>query len=301
MKVIIAGGTGFVGRRLTRALGKAGHEVVVLSRSASLPPEGAARVVAWSGPWRDELEDAGAVVNLAGAGIADRRWTAERKEEIRESRVAATRRLVEAMARSRRRPDVLVNASAVGYYGDRGDERLAERAAAGAGFLTDVCSAWESEAARAEAAKVRVVLLRFGVVLGSEGGALPRMLVPFRLGLGGRLGSGRQYMSWIHVEDAVGLARMALERRETRGPLNVVAPGPQTNAAFSRALASVLGRPCFLTAPAFALRLVLGEMSEMLLASQRVEPAAALAAGYDFRFPDLAPALRDLVSSGASG
>ena len=300
MKVVIAGGTGFVGRRLVRLLGSAGHEVVVVSRRAEPPPDGASRVVAWKGPWREELETAGAVVNLAGAPVAGGRWTERRKGGIKESRVRSTRALVEAMLRSRTKPAVLVNASAVGYYGDRADERLTEHSSAGTDFLAEVCSAWESEAARAEAAGVRVALLRFGVVLGPEGGALARMLLPFKLGLGGRLGSGRQYMSWIHADDAAGLARFAIEHDKARGPLNAVAPGSVTNADFSRALAAVLGRPCFLSAPAALLRLVFGEMSGVLLASQRVEPAGALALGYEFRFSELVPALRDLLSRPAA-
>ncbi|MBI4425428.1 MAG: TIGR01777 family protein [Elusimicrobia bacterium] len=295
MKILIAGGTGFVGRELCRALGAAGHELVVVSRREGRPPEGAARRLAWGGAWPRELEGAGAVVNLAGAGVADRRWSAARKAAIRESRLQATRRLVEALARARAKPEVLVNASAVGCYGDRGEELLTEASAPGEGFLARVCLDWEAEAARAREAGVRVVLARLGVVLGPGGGALARMLLPFKLGLGGPLGSGRQFMSWIHIADAAGLLAFAARRRTLEGPLNAVAPGAVRNAEFVRELAAALHRPCLLPAPAFALRLALGELAGMLLGGQRVEPAKAAAHGYVFRFPALMEALADVL------
>lgn len=295
MKIIVAGGTGFIGSALCRSLGEAGHEVVALSRTERRPPVGVARVVVWSGPWKQELEGAGAVVNLAGAGVADARWSEARKKTLVASRLETTRRIVGALSQARRKPEVLVNGSAIGYYGNRGVETLTEGVAPGSDFLARLCVDWEQEARRAKEAGVRVVLARTGLVLGTSGGALPRMLLPFKLGLGGRLGTGGQVMSWIHLEDEIGLLRLALEKRELEGPLNLAAPGCRSNEAFSRTLARVLRRPCLFPVPQFLLRTALGEMADMLLASQRVQPAVALAAGYRFRFPELEPALEDLL------
>ncbi|MBI5201318.1 MAG: TIGR01777 family protein, partial [Elusimicrobia bacterium] len=229
MKILVAGGTGFIGRRLCRELGGLGHEVVVLSRKESPPPAGAARVLAWRGDWSAEVEGAGAIVNLSGAGVADRRWSKARKQEILDSRLQSTRRLVESVRKASKKPEVLVNASGVGWYGDRGAEILTEASTPGGGFLAQVCLAWEAEAAKAE---IRSVFARIGVVLGREGGALPKMLPPFKFGVGGPLGSGRQYMSWIHADDAVGLLRWAIERRELRGPMNDCAPQAATTRDF---------------------------------------------------------------------
>ena len=296
MRILVAGGTGFIGRRLCRSLGESGHEIVVLSRKEGRAPEGAARVVAGHADWSDAVEGAGAIVNLTGAGVADRRWTERRRNEILDTRLQSTRRLVEAIRRAKRKPEVLVNASGVGYYGDRGAEMLNETSSPGGGFLARVCLAWEAEAAKAEEAGARAVFARIGVVLGAEGGALPRMLPPFRLGVGGPLGSGRQYMSWIHAADAAALLRFAVEKRELHGPMNVCAPSPATNREFSRALASALGRPCLFVVPGLVLRAALGEMSSLLLESQRAEPAAAKAAGFAFRFPELGAALKDLTA-----
>lgn len=296
MKILVAGGTGFVGRHLCRALGEAGHEVVVVSRREGRPPAGASRVVAWQGDLAGAIEGAGAVVNLTGAGVADKRWTEKRKREILDSRVQSTRRLVESIRAAKSKPELLLNASGVGYYGDRGDERLTEASPPGGGFLAQVCLAWETEAAKAEEAGARAVWARFGVVLGADGGALSRMLPPFKLGLGGPLGSGRQYMSWIHVDDAVGLLRWALERRELRGAFNATSPAPATNREFSRALAVALGRPCLFVVPGFVLRAALGEVAEMLLGGQRAEPAVASKAGYRFLQPELGGALKSLTA-----
>lgn len=294
MRILVCGGAGFVGRHLCRRLWGLGHEVVVVSRTEGAPPPGAARRVSWESI-QDAVENAEAVVNLSGAGVADGRWSARRKVELKASRLTTTSRVVQAILAAKRKPEVLVNASAVGYYGDRGDERLVESSTPGAGFLAELCLAWEHEADRATEAGVRVVAARIGVVLGLGGGALPRMLPPFKLGLGGPLGSGRQYMSWIHVEDAVNVLWLALSRRELRGPLNVTAPAPATNREFSRALAAALHRPCLFVVPGFLLRGALGEMAELLLGGQRVEPAAALGCGHEFRFPELGPALADLT------
>jgi len=292
MHVLVTGGTGLVGRPLSKALAAAGHAVTVVSRA---PMRVAGRAVGW-----DELDvimpEVDAVVNLAGASIADGRWTAARKERIRTSRVQGTRALVLAMERSARTPHVLVSASAVGVYGPRGDEELDESAASGAGFLASVCRAWEREASAAEALGARVVLLRLGVVLAPHGGALGRMLIPFRACVGGPLGSGRQWMSWVHVDDVVGLVLAALQNADLVGPVNATAPSPVTNRDFTKALGRAVQRPAVLPVPGFALRLALGEMASMLLTGQRVLPAAATKAGYEFGFAEIAPALTACVT-----
>jgi uncharacterized protein (TIGR01777 family) len=277
MNISISGASGFIGRHLMKSLAQAGHSPRALSRHAP-PPE--------------SLREADAIIHLAGEPLAQR-WTAAAKQRIRESRVAGTRNLVEALAKLPRRPDVLICASAIGYYGSRGDEVLTESSAPGSGFLPEVCVAWEREAQAAEAFGMRVVRVRTGVVLDARGGALVRMLPPFRMGVGGRLGSGRQWMSWIHLEDLAALFQFALES-QVRGPLNGVAPNPVTNSDFTRELARTLRRPAVFPVPGFALRLLFGEMADVLLASQRVVPGAAEAAGFRFRFPQLAPALESL-------
>jgi uncharacterized protein (TIGR01777 family) len=287
-----------VGGALVEALRGDGHTVVRLVRAASAA---AAGDVLWN-PMQGVFDARGAegvdaVVHLAGENIASGRWTAARRAAIRESRVAGTRLLAQGIGGLSRPPATLVCASAVGYYGDRGDERLTESSSAGRGFLAEVCQAWEAAAAPAAAAGVRVAHLRFGVILSATGGALARMLLPFRLGAGGRLGSGRQWMSWITLADAVGTVRHVLERDSCRGPVNAVAPDPARNADFTRELAGVLRRPALLPAPAFALRCVLGDMArELLLASQRVEPAVLAETGFRFRHPQLGPALRLLLT-----
>jgi uncharacterized protein (TIGR01777 family) len=232
-----------------------------------------------------------AVFHLAGEPVAQGRWTAAKKQRIRESRVLGTRNLVATIGNMLPRPRVLICASATGYYGDRGDELLEETSGSGQGFLAEVCRAWEAEALEAEKHGVRVVLARLGVVLAPRGGALERMLLPFRLGLGGKLGNGQQWMSWIHVDDAVGLLLHAAERKDLRGPLNVVSPTPVTNQDFTRRLAGALGRPALLAVPRLALNLALGEVSDVLLESQRVVPRVAQRAGYAFSYPDLESAL----------
>jgi hypothetical protein len=237
------------------------------------------------------------VVNLCGAGIADRPWTARRRAELVDSRLLPTRALVEAIGRRRRKPKVLISASAVGYYGDRGGEALREDSAPGSGFLAELCARWEEEARRAEALGVRTVLLRIGVVLGAEGGALKRMLPPFKLGLGGRLGTGGQWVPWIHADDAAGLILFAIGDEACRGALNAVAPEAATNAEFTRELGAALGRPAPFPVPAAALRLALGDMSQLVLAGQRAVPEAARAAGYSFRHATLGSALRDAAGA----
>jgi uncharacterized protein (TIGR01777 family) len=287
MRVLLTGGTGFIGDPVARALRAAGHDVTIVSRHPGHVP---AKSIAWDAV-RPAMRETDAVVNLAGESIAGGRWTDARKRAILHSRVDATRTLVDAIADAPARPAVLVNASAIGFYGPRGDEELDESAPAGEGFLADVCRRWEAEAFRAQPLGVRVVALRLGVVLGPEGGALASMLLPFRAGLGGPLGSGKQWMSWIHRDDVVGLVLAALASDAYAGPVNATAPVPVRNRDFTAALAKAVHRPAFFRVPGIALRLVLGEMSEMLLTGQRVVPAAATAAGYAFRHPDLPSAL----------
>lgn len=290
MNVVIAGGTGFVGRALARRLREEGHGVTVLSRRG-----GGEGVRAWDpareGEWFELVRRADAVVNLCGAGVADRPWTAARRRVLLESRTVPTR----ALALACRRGSTLVNASAVGYYGPSGDA-VDEASPAGAGFLAGLCERWEAEARRAELLGARVVLLRLGVVLGRGGGALSRMLPPFRLGLGGRLGSGRQPFPWVHLDDAAGLLARAALDGAWRGPVNATAPGGVDNAAFTAALGRALRRPAVLPVPGFVLRAALGEMSSMLLEGRRVEPAAAAALGYRFAYPEIGPALAEAAA-----
>lgn len=296
MQVLVAGGTGFIGRALVQELLAAGHGVVVLTRravkeGALFPPPVTIRRWSPREPLRPSLlAGADAVVNLAGASIA-RRWTQAAKREILSSRTETTAALVKAMQASSSPPRVLVNASAVGYYGPRGDEFVTETDPPGEDFLARVCREWEAAATAAEAAGVRVVRLRIGLVLG-RGGALARMSLPFRFFVGGPIGSGKQWMPWIHIDDLTGLIRFALEEDSLRGAVNGTAPNPVRNRDFARTLGRVLRRPALLPAPAFALRLVFGEMAEMLLTGQRAIPKAALAAGFRFRFTELEPALR---------
>ena len=297
MNVTISGASGFIGRRLLKVLGASGHSLHVLSRNAGTNLPAGVRLSVWDPtkgpPPRESLESADAVVHLAGEPVA-RRWTAETKRRIRDSRVAGTRRLVEALAALPRKPAALICASGVGYYGSRGDEVLQESSPAGHDFLAEVCVAWEREARAAEPLGLRVASIRIGMVLDARGGALPRMLPAFRLGVGGRLGSGRQWMSWIHLSDLVELFRFAIEN-PLLGPLNGVAPEPVPNVEFTRQLARALKRPAVFPVPEFGLKLLFGELAQVLLASQRALPRAAEAAGFPFRFPQLGPALADLL------
>jgi uncharacterized protein (TIGR01777 family) len=288
MRVLLTGGTGFIGVALVPALRAAGHAVTVVSRE---PEEAAGDAIAWE-EVGDAIAEHDAVVNLAGEPIAGRRWRPAQKQRIRESRELATRLLVEAITAAARRPAVMVSASAVGYYGPQGDEPLTETAPAGTGFLAEVCRAWEEEAQPVEGLGVRLVRLRIGIVLGPGGGALARMLPPMRAFVGGRLGSGTQWMSWIHRDDVTSLVVEALGNEAYAGPVNATAPTPVTNAEFTRTLAEVVARPAWLPVPAFALRLALGEMADMLLTGQRVLPSVADGLGYVWRYPELATALR---------
>jgi hypothetical protein len=297
LNVLISGASGLVGGALTPFLTTGGHSVRRLVRGSKAAAGGD---IAWD-PDQGQidaraLEGLDAVVHLAGENIAGGRWTTARKERIRDSRVKGTRLLSEALAGLQRPPKVLVAASAIGFYGDRGDEILNENSAAGAGFLADVCREWEVAAEPARRAGIRTVHVRFGVILSPKGGALPKMMLPFRLGLGGRIGSGRQYVSWVAIDDVVGAIHHALMCRELSGPVNVVAPRPVTNREYTRALAGVLHRPALFPLPAFVARLMLGEMAdELLLGSQRVEPQRLLQTGYRFDYPELTPALNHLL------
>ncbi len=289
--VLLSGATGLIGARLRRALDV---PVRALTRRPGRAPQGA-DWVGWDGRQLapDLVRGCSALVHLAGEPVFAGLLTAARRREIRDSRVESTRALVETLGQlpAGERPGVLACASAVGFYGSRGEQRLDEEAGAGHGFLAEVCVAWEAAARAAEELGVRVVSLRFGIVLAREGGALPVMARPFRLGLGGRLGGGRQWLPWIHVDDAVRMIRAALRDPAYRGPLNVVAPEPVRNAELTLALGRVLQRPTRLSVPAFVLRTVLGELSAELLDSRRVLPAAALARGFGFRHPGLESAL----------
>jgi hypothetical protein len=296
MKILISGASGLIGSALVRALTTAGHYIVRMVRSkGSLltdeifwdPVSGAVDAT--------RLEGMDVVVHLAGENIAAR-WTPEKKARIRDSRVRGAALLCDAILRLEQPPKTLLCASAVGYYGDRGNELLNENSPSGQGFLAEVCKDWETAAASASARNIRAAHLRFGAVLSASGGALARMLTPFRLGLGGVVGPGSQYMSWIAIDDVVGAVQYILATEPIRGPVNLVAPNPVTNREFTRALGKALSRPTLLPMPAFALRLLLGEMADgLLLSSQRVEPRKLLASGYVFKYPRIEDALRHIV------
>lgn len=300
MKITITGANGFIGRRLLDKASLDGHTVHLLLRKArpGLAPGTAYSI--WDAlenePPLAALEGAEAVIHLAGEPVAQR-WTTEVKKRILKSRTLGTQRLVQAISLTRQRPRVLVCASAIGYYGSRGDEVVHEKSQAGGDFLADVCEQWEEAAELATALGLRVVRLRIGVVLGRDGGALEQMRLPFRLALGGRLGTGEQWVSWIHVEDLVQLMLATATNEKYRGAVNAVAPNPVRNADFTQALALTLRRPAIFPVPGWVLNLIFGEMSRVLLASQRVEPRVASDNKFAFAFPELGPALRDLLKS----
>jgi uncharacterized protein (TIGR01777 family) len=300
--VLITGGTGLIGRALVAALARDGVPVTALvrdpARAAPLLP--GATLHKWDGtqgpPPESVFAGVDLVINLMGEPVDGGRWSEARKRVLRDSRVVATRALVDAMRGLARRPRVLISASGTGYYGARGDEILTEASPVGAGFVAELARDWEAEGARASELGLRVVLLRTGLVLARGGGILAKLLMLFRLGLGGRVGDGKQWLPWIHLDDEIGFIRHAMTHDTVTGAFNAVAPEPATNAEFGAALGRALGRPSVMRAPAFALRLVLGEMAdELLLASQRAMPVRTLGSGYVFRHPLLAPALRDLL------
>ncbi len=307
MRILVSGSTGFVGTALVKTLEGQGHTVVPLVRggaarrdAATVHAKGHEENVAWD-PVTGRFDAAGAegadaLVHLAGASIADGRWNAARKELLRTSRIDATRHLIGALGKLQRPPRVIVAASAIGYYGDRGEETLTEASAPGTDFLPEICRGWEAEAARAALFGARVVNLRSGIILAAHGGALPRMVLPFKLGAGGRLGSGRQWMSWVTLRETISIIQFALTTPGLAGPVNVVTPNPVRNTEFTKVLAKTLHRPAMFPAPAFALRLALGEMADaLLLASQKVMPAKLADSGYRFSQPDLAGALADVL------
>ena len=298
MKIVVTGATGLIGSALVPALIADGHSVTCLTRGgkSSTPRPGTT-----SARWNPEageidkkaLEGCGRAVHLAGESIAEGRWTDEKKRRIVESREKGTRLIAETLAALNPRPKVLVSASAIGYYGDRGAETLDEGSSSGKDFLSDVCRRWEAAADPARAAGIRVVHPRIGVVLSGDGGALARMLTPFKMGVGGKIGSGEQYMSWIALDDVVGAIKLALKDDSLEGAVNTVAPGAVTNSEFTKVLGGVLGRPTIFAVPAFAARLAFGEMAdELLLSSTRVEPKRLRTANYNFSYPQLEGALR---------
>lgn len=297
MELVIAGGTGFIGSALCPRLLERGHSLTVLTRSLSpAVPSPSKRWITWVpgslGAWEGALDGADGVINLTGESIAAGRWTQRRKDTIRLSRIKTTQALVAAIAKAKEKPKFLLNASAVGYYGPHGDEMLTEETGPGNDFLARVCVEWEEEAKRAESYGLRVIRLRTGIVLGRGGGALAKMVPPFKLFAGGPLGTGRQWMSWIQIADEVGLILFLMDNPDAHGAVNATAPNPATMKEFCKTLGQVLGRPSWAPVPAFVLRLLLGEMADMLLTGQRVLPAAAQRLGYSFHYPTLYEALQ---------
>jgi uncharacterized protein len=303
MSIIIAGGSGFLGSALARALARDGHDVTILTRQSSAvsPPRARTTFVSWTpdgtaGPWAKTLEGATAVVNLAGESIAAKRWSAAQKQKLRDSRLMATRSLTAAIRQAARPPGAFISGSAVGYYGDRGEETLSEASPPGSDFLARLATEWEA-AANDVAPLTRVALVRTGIVLDRAGGALAKMLPPFRMFVGGPLGSGTQYMPWIHKDDWVRLVSWIVSTDGARGAVNATNPSPVTNAEFSKALGRVLNRPSKLPAPAFALRIALGEMADaLLLSGQRALPVRATDLGFSFRYSNIDEALASILA-----
>ena len=295
MNVLITGGTGFIGEALSRELVSSGHNVIITTRRQTDSKE----KLTWNPPSlipSDTMSNIDAVVNLAGESIASGRWTKKRKELIMSSRINITRALVQSMQNANPKPKVLISASATGFYGPCGDEFVTEDALPGTDFLADVCKAWEAEALKAEEMGVRVVLVRIGGVLESDGGALPKMIMPFKFFLGGPVGSGKQWFSWIHRDDITGIIKYALENESISGPVNLTAPDPVTNKEFSSAIGRAISRPSWLPVPGFIVKITLGELGDILLTGQRVLPEKALKAGYKFKHPDVDEALRTIFS-----
>lgn len=300
MKIAVSGASGLVGTALQPLLKVKGHEVYRLVRNA---PANGASDISWN-PDKGEidaakLEGMDAVVHLAGESVAEGRWTDEKKRRIRESRAKGTRLLSETLAGLKSKPQTLISASATGFYGDRGDEVLTEQSASGSDFLAEVCREWELSTQPAAQSGIRVANLRFGVILSTHGGALKKMLTPFKMGMGGKVGSGEQYMSWITLDDAVGVILFALETESLRGAVNVVSPNPVTNLEYTKTLGHVLSRPTIFAVPKFAARLAFGEVADaLLLSSARVEPQRLKEAGYQFKYPELEPAMHHIISDG---
>jgi uncharacterized protein len=305
MKIVVTGATGFIGRALCSSLFKDGHRVTILTRNAREASQlmgGIVTGIEWNGLeaglWEYCLEGADAVINLAGAPIADARWSEGRKRLLTDSRVLTTRLLVGAISRRSTKPRTLISASGIGYYGASDDRVLDEAAMYGQGFLANLCLTWEAEALGAAGFGARVVLLRTGMVLEKDGGALPKMLLPFRLFAGGPVMPGTQWVSWIHRQDLVGLIKWALANETVSGPINAVAPSPVTMTEFSKALGKVMHRPSWFPVPEFVLMFALGELASLMTTGQRVSPTKALTGGYAFHYPMLEPALRAILTKG---
>lgn len=302
MRIIITGGTGLIGRPLSQALAAEGHEVIVLSRQpekVNNVPAGV-KVQKWDGKsaegWGELADGAGAIVNLAGAGIADQRWSAARKQLIRQSRIDAGKAVMEAIAAANAKPGVLIQASAVGYYGvQNGDAQLTESASPGGDFLSKVCFDWEASTAPVAKLGVRRAVIRTGVVLSNEGGAFPKQVLPFKLFAGGPVGSGKQWYPWIHIDDEVRAIQFLIANERASGPFNLTAPNPVTNQEFGRLIGEVLGRPAFIPAPGFAMKIAFGEMSVILLEGQRAVPQKLLELGFKFKYETAQAALRALL------
>ena len=295
MNILITGGTGFIGSALSRELSNSGHKVIIASRRKTPPKLENIEIVRWDiqTPLSSEIMSGiDAVINLAGESLISGRWTKKRKERIMSSRVNTTRLLVESMKNANPKPKVLISVSAVGYYGPHGDEYVTEDFPPASDFLAEVCKAWEKEALKAQELGVRVVITRFGVVLESDGGALSKMAIPFKFFLGGHLGSGQQWFSWVHREDLIGFMKYALENESVSGHFNLTSPQPVTNKEFCSALGKALNRPSWFHVPAFMIKLTLGEVGKVLLTGQRVLPEKALKAGYQFKYPEINEALR---------
>jgi len=298
MKCVIAGGSGFLGRALYKRLASQGHEVVILTRGAART-DGAVRYVTWPavdepGPWVQEINGAGAVINLAGAGLAEKRWTTARKEELHTSRILPTRALVSAIRAATERPQVLLSGSAIGFYGAQAEDgpELDESGPPGSDFLATLVVDWEAEAHAAAALDCRVVMFRTGIVLSRDGGALQKLITPFKYYVGGPLGSGRQVMSWIHLNDWVSLVSWLVEHPSASGAYNCTSPNPVTNAELSKALGAAMERPSWLRVPGFVLKILLGEMAGVaVLAGQRVIPKRAVEGGFSFEYPNILTAM----------
>lgn len=297
MEILITGGTGFIGKALCKTLLSREHTLTVLSRRPKSVPSLCGERVAGIADLSELTPDAhfDAVINLAGEGIVDKRWTPARKQQLLDSRIGTTRRLIEFIATAEQKPGVLVSGSAIGYYGNRGDEVLDESSDGSDGFGADLCQQWEKAANEAAGYGVRVCIVRTGLVIGKNGGFLQRMLPPFKLGLGGRIGDGKQYMSWIHRDDLIALIEFLLNADRLEGAFNGTAPNPVTNREFSATLAKLLKRPALFPVPALVLKTAMGEMAELLLGGQRVMPKRALAENFHFRFESVQEALQDVL------
>ncbi len=308
MKIVIAGGTGFIGRHVSQLLLHEGHSVILLSRNAKRsPPTEApqAQQIQWDGctqgPWTQECEGADVVINLSGASIADQRWTPSRKRELIDSRVVSTRTLGHAIAGWNKKPHTFLSASGVGYYGDQGAKVVDETSPRGDGFLADLCLEWENAAQQIEASGARVLEVRFGMVLGLDGGALPKMMFPFQWFLGGPVLPGTQFVSWIHQDDLARLILFLSTHTSIRGPVNAVAPSPVTMKDFCRALGKAMKRPSWFPVPEFVLKIALGELATMLTTGQRAQPQKALSAGFSFTYSTIQEALNSIFAQPSAG